>query len=77
LLTAFAAVCNTVAFAHSRGVLHRDLKADNVILVPTGETLGATGLAPDGRTPRSNTPEVKTVVWRTAPLAGRIPTRFR
>jgi eukaryotic-like serine/threonine-protein kinase len=65
LLRRFVDVCNAVDYAHSRGVLHRDLKPGNVILGRHGETLVVDwGLAkPTGRAE----PEVATGEWLIEP----------
>jgi tetratricopeptide (TPR) repeat protein len=61
LLSIFEAVCQTVAYAHARGVIHRDLKPSNVMVGSFGEVqvmdwglakvLPRGGVADDGHEP--------------------------
>ncbi len=39
ILRSFVTVCETIAYAHSKNVIHRDLKSSNVMIGAFGETL--------------------------------------
>lgn len=54
LLRRLIDVCNTVAYAHSQGVCHRDLNPTNILIGPFGETLVVDwGLAKFFKDPKS------------------------
>ncbi len=38
-LRVFSRICETVAFAHSHGIIHRDIKPENIMVGPFGEVL--------------------------------------
>ena len=51
----FVDLCNAVGYAHAKGVVHRDLKPDNVMIGPFGETL-VLDWGPEKRSSRSRLP---------------------
>jgi serine/threonine-protein kinase len=61
LLRVFLQVCDAVGFAHAAGVIHRDLKPQNVMIGPFGEVLvldwgvakGSAGMVAGGELPDS------------------------
>jgi serine/threonine-protein kinase len=75
LLRRFVDVCNAVAYAHRRGVVHRDLKPGNVMVGRYGETLVVDwGLAKVvGRDEPARVPEEATLVPH--PGSGSAETR--
>lgn len=60
LVRVFLSVCQAVAYAHSKGILHRDLKTDNVIVGKFGEVMILDwGIAVDLEKNHEELPEVE------------------
>lgn len=74
LLRSVIDACNAVAYAHSRGVVHRDVKPENIMLGPFGETLVVDwGIAKLMDQPESNPADWPTLKGREAEASLTMP----
>ena len=67
LLRVFQRICETVAFAHARGMAHRDLKPSNIMVGKFGEVLvldwGVPGVSTKGYAPPEGAGELRGDVY--------------
>ena len=73
LMRIYSRICNAIAFAHSRGVLHLDLKPENVQIGDYGEVLVLDwGLARKIVPSEGGDPKIGTKTQKMKPLGGRV-----